>query len=279
MKLFSSVIIFLIIFSGNLLRASDTLKFGIYTADKPTTVVRQFRPLLNEVENTFNQRFQPQIKIKMNVAKSYEKGIEDIVSGKVHFARLGPASYIFATNKNQKLKILAMEAKKGKKVFNGVIVVHKDSQIMNIKQLKGKKFAFGNRLSTIGKFLSQQYLVNNGILASHLGSFEYLDRHDKVGASVSKGFFNAGALKEGTYKKLVKKGDPLRIIATFQNVTKPWVAKGELSADLVQKLRTTLLGLNEEESFKKLGHDGFLRGEDSDYQITRQAINSNDSFF
>ena len=110
------------------------------------------------------------VKIKMKVANSYQKGIDDIATGEVDFSRLGPASYIEATKINPDLSILAIESKGGQKTFYGIIGVHKNSSINNVQSLRGKSFAFGDQLSTIGRFLSQQYLVNNNIKASSLSA-------------------------------------------------------------------------------------------------------------
>ena len=69
-----------------------------------------------------------------------------------------------------------MESKKGQKTFNGVICIHKTSSIKKVSELAGKRFAFGNELSTIGRYLSQLYLLNNGVKASDLGYYEYLGK-------------------------------------------------------------------------------------------------------
>jgi phosphonate transport system substrate-binding protein len=259
--------------------ADTLLKFGVYTADKPSAVVRQFRPLLNVVESEMSQRLGGQVKIKMQVTKTYEKGIQDIVKGNVDFSRFGPASYITASRQNPELTILAMESKKGKKRFNGVICVAKGSSIQKVQDLKGKRFAFGNKLSTIGRFLSQLYLVEHGIKESDLSYYEYLGRHDKVGTAVAIGKFDAGALKESTFKKLLKKGYPLRALAIFPNVTKPWIARSGLSEKIRRTLSETLLNIKDSKALKALVKDGFLPGSDKDYAIIRASMNRNNEFF
>ena len=255
------------------------LTFGVYTSDKPTTVVKQFRPVLNVLQGVLTKSLAKPVQIKISVAKSYEIGIEDIVSGKVDFSRLGPASYVKAKERNPRLSILAMESKKGKKSFNGIICVRSDSSIGSIKELKGKSFAFGNEFSTIGRFLSQQYLMMNQISASDLSHFEYLGRHDKVGTAVGLRNFEGGALKEGTFKKLVAKGIPIRSIATFPNVTKPWVARKELPKKIQVALQEALLKPQDSETPKSLKKFGFMKGEDLEFDIIRNAMDKNLRFF
>ncbi len=259
--------------------ADILLKFGVYTADKPTAVVQQFRPILNAIESGMTQQSGENVRIKLQVAKSYEDGIRDLVEGKVDFSRFGPASYIEAKQTNPKISILAIESKKGKKQFLGIICVAKDSTIKNVRELAGKRFAFGNQKSTIGRYLSQQYLLKHNIKASDLANYEYLGRHDKVGTAVAIGKFDAGALKESTFKKLVKKGEHIRAIASFPNVTKPWIARSGLPKKIKEALSDVLLDLKDPDVFKHLKKDGFLRGTDDDYSIIRASIHNNHKFF
>ena len=184
--------------------AEIKLTFGVYTADKPTVVVKKFKPLLNVLENSLTRQLGEKVKIKLQIANTYDSGIENLTSGQVDFARLGPASYIEAKNQQPGIGVLALEAKKGKKQFNGVICVRADSPIKTISDLKTKRFAFGDKKSTIGRYLSQLYLFKNGLKAKDLSAYNYLNRHDKVGAAVASGQYDAGALKESTFTRLVK---------------------------------------------------------------------------
>lgn len=259
--------------------AEVVLNFGVYSSDKPTTMIKKFRPVLNAIESGVEKSLGEPVTIRMQVAKTYEQGVEDLVSGKVDFARFGPASYIQAKLLEPRIGIIAMESKKGKKVFQGLICVARDSNIREVSDLKGKRFAFGNERSTIGRYLSQLYLVEHGIHASDLKYYEYLGRHDKVGAAVAAGKFDAGALKEDTFYKLVKNGKPLKTLGHFPNVTKPWVARRGLSTSYLEVLRKVLLEMDDEVALKTLKKDGFVPGDDSDFSRIREAMARSKEFF
>lgn len=256
-----------------------SLSFGVYSSDKPSSMVRQFRPVLNALERRMTEIHGQPIKIRMHVAKSYEQGLNDLVSGKVDFARFGPASYVRAKEMEPRISILVLESKKGRKVFNGVFCVNKDSPIHEIAQLRGKSVAFGDEQSTIGRFLAQLYLVRHQIRSNDLAHYEYLGRHDAVGAAVGAGRFDAGALKESTFKKLVAEGIPLRVIAKFPNVTKPWIARGGLPEETVGLMREALLSLDDPKAMKALKKDGFVEGSDEDFSFIREAMLGNNQFF
>ncbi len=259
--------------------AEITLSFGIYAADKPTIVVKKFKPALKVLEKSLTQRMEEPVRIKLQVASTYEIGITNLTTGKVDFARLGPASYVEAKERQSTVKILALESKKGEKRFNGVICVAANSSINSPADLKGKRFAFGDQGSTIGRYLSQQFLLEQGIRANDLKEYDYLKRHDKVGSAVAAGQFDAGALKESTYKRLVADGSPLKVLATFPNVTKPWIARSELDQKIFLALKSSLLEMVNTEDQRSLKKNGFVEGNDSDFALIRKAIKQNSLFF
>lgn len=260
-------------------KSEITLSFGVYSSDKPSSMVRQFRPVLNALERQMAALHKGPVRIQMHVAKSYEQGVKDLVTGKVDFSRFGPASYIEAKDGDPRIKIIVVESNNGSKVFNGVICVDKDSEITQVTQLRGKTFAFGDERSTIGRYLAQLHLLRHGMRVGDLGNYEYLGRHDAVGAAVGAGRFAAGALKESTFMKLVRDGVPLRAIAKFPNVTKPWIARGGLPDLQVRLLREALLTLDNSKAMKSLAKDGFLVGTDDDYAFIREAMLGNQLFF
>lgn len=260
-------------------QAEVTLKFGVYATDSRSDMERKFRPALSALEADLSKRLGDTVNITLQISPSYEGGLDDLLEGRVDFTRLGPASYVLGKDKNSGISILAMDSKKGQKTFNGIIAVAEDSNIRSASQLKGRSFAFGNEQSTIGRYLSQLYLRENGVHAGDLSKYKYLGRHDKVGIAVGRGEFDAGALKESTFKKLVKKGLPIRALAKFPNVTKPWVARPGISSRIETALRESLLALNDPAALKALKVDGMLPGTDEDYAVIRKSIKENDQFF
>lgn len=255
--------------------AEQKLVFGIYAADKATEVVRKFRPKLNKLEVKMTELLEEKVTIRMKVTKTYEQGVNDLVTGAVDFSRFGPASYITAKKQNPSIQLLALESNKGSNVFYGIICVHADSDITEIEDLKGCSFAFGSDQSTIGRFLSQLYLFEHNVTADKLSRYDYLGRHDKVGMAVALKKYDAGALKESTFKKLVKTNQPIRQLASFPNVTKPWIARSGLSEKLSNTLQKALFSLKGKDKKSK----AFLPALDSDYDRIRNSIEGNAQFF
>lgn len=258
--------------------ADINLTFGTYAAVKPTATARKFVPFLNALAKIMTNILDEPVTIKIKIASKYEAGIIDLTQGHVDFSRFGPASYVTAKNLNPRIKIIAMESKKGAKTFKGIIAVHSESTIENLTALKGRSFAFGDKLSTIGRYLAQAELLNAGISGNDLAHYEYLGRHDKVGAAVGNKYFDAGALKENTFKKLQAKNIPIKALFTFDNVTKPWIASSKIPPRIFNALRIAMLNASDPEMLKDISKSGFLPGEDQDYDAIRAAIKRSAQF-
>jgi len=259
-------------------QADLTLTFGTYAADKPTDTVRKYRPFLTFLAEQMSVELGEAVTIKMKVAKEYEAGIDQLANGEVDLARFGPASYVLVMERNSDVQLVTMESKKGGKRFKGVIVVHADSDLQSMDQLSGRSFAFGDELSTIGRYLAQSHLLEAGISSAELQDFAYLGRHDLVGEAVGAGRFSAGALKESTYKKLVAKGVPIRVLLSFDNVTKPWLASANVPPRVVAAMRRVMLASENEEIVRQISKNGFLEGTDADYDFVRRAMAQSNLF-
>lgn len=247
------------------------LTFGLYQTDKATEMYRKFMPMLEAVQEGAGRRMNRDVEVELRIFRSYEEGIAALATGKVDFVRFGPASYVLAKQRNKNVHLIAMEQKKGKTRFKGLIVAHKDSGIETLADLKGKRFAFGDQNSTIGRYLAQEQLVNAGLFARKLSGYEYLDRHDKVARAVQLGDFDAGSIKESTFKKMNEDGS-LVVIQSFDNVTKPWIAREGLGADVGAALTQTLVSLDDADALAAFGVDCFVPSSDEQYNFVRSGM-------
>ena len=255
---------------------AETITFGVYTSDKPTAMYRKFMPILDYLEDRLG-RDGLNVSIKIKIYPSYSAALDAIVNAEVDFARFGPASYVLAKERNRDIRLLAMEHKKNQKRFYGIFIVPESSAITSLAEIKGKSFAFGDKNSTIGRYLSQAELVKAGVYARDLNSYEYLGRHDKVALAVAAGNYDAGVVKENTYKKYAEsKG--LKKIARFPNVTKPWVVRAGFDEKRFGVLQQALLELKDKKILKNLKQDGFLAAEDDDYEFVRQGMQGSKEF-
>ncbi|MCH9672172.1 MAG: PhnD/SsuA/transferrin family substrate-binding protein [Gammaproteobacteria bacterium] len=248
-----------------------TLDFGVYQSDKATVMFRKFRPVLDTLSASLTKTLGEAVEINLKIHKTYTAGQDSLVAGEVDFARFGPASYALAKERNDGLRLIAMENRKGSKHFKGAIIVRKESPYRSVSDLRGARFAFGNERSTIGRYLAQAALVEAGLHATDLDMHSYLDRHDRVLISVLLGDFDAGALKANTFERYKHRND-LRVLKEFDVVTKPWVARANLDDRLYGAIRAALLNLTDPAALKELKVKGFFPASDEDYKDIRAAM-------
>jgi len=247
------------------------LTFGIYQSDKATEMHRKFKPLIDYLSAEVSRRSESDIKFKLKIYKSYQAANEALVTGEVDFVRFGPASYILAKAKQPNIQLLAMEEKKGETRFKGLIVVLESSPIHTLSDLKDRSFAFGNINSTIGRYLAQSELAKAGVTSSSLSKLAFLGRHDKVFKAIELGDYDAGSLKESTFKKM-NINNELRIIHSFDNVTKPWIASAQLPSEIFEPLSKALIELSNPDILKQFKVSRFVAVKDEDYQYVREGI-------
>jgi len=123
---------------------SISISFGVYQTDKPTEMYKKFIPIIEYIQNDLEKKINKPVDIHFSIFNSYDEARKALIQGNIDFVRFGPASYILASEKNQNIKLIAMEHKKEEKRFKGVFVVAKDSPIKELKDLKEKRFAFGS---------------------------------------------------------------------------------------------------------------------------------------
>jgi phosphonate transport system substrate-binding protein len=249
-------------------RAPLSLRFGVYTSDRPTTLYREFTPFLESLEKCVGQRLDRPTDIELQIFRTYEAAIEALVLGQVDLVRFGPSSYVLSKEQNPGVELLAMETNGGEKDRPAVIVVRADSKIKSLQDLRGKSFAFGDERSTLGRFFVQAILVRQGLREKDLGAIRYVGRHDKIVKAVELGDCDAGCVNVNNTTELVKAGT-LRELARFQVPNKPVVARAGLPPEITNALRVALIECRDPGALKELKLTGFLPASDRDYDQVR----------
>lgn len=201
--------------------------------DKPSSITVGFIPG-GDLENTkkgallIAEAIQQELKIPVNVylSKNYSSLIEAMKEKKVDFAFFNALTFVFA-EKMVGAKVLL------KKVWNepyyySMILVKKDSNVKNLKQLKGKKIAFVDEKSSSGYLYPLLHFKKMKIdlkdfkavefSGSHSESVELLDRGQVDAIAV---FSNDKHLKQSAYVKYSKvknASDNVRVLWTSEPI-------------------------------------------------------------
>lgn len=245
------------------------LLFGTYASQRPAEVFSKVRPVLDAIESSL-EADDLQVRFDLRVLDTYTEVIDSLASGTLDIARLGPASYIMATDRQPQLSVLAQEDSGSNRV-EGVFIARKSTPIHSLQELRGKTLAFANEHSTAGRYLSQAILVRAGITGNTLRDFTYLGRHDKVAFAVAAGNYDAGVLRSTV---LDKSGldSKLKSLMRFSVPEKLWVARQGLENSLITTLREAFTSLDHQPALQGLGLSGFIYPPVDDYEQVRREM-------
>jgi phosphonate transport system substrate-binding protein len=213
------------------------------------------------------------IKITCNISKDYRDHIDTVGHDKVDLAYMGPASYVFMTQKYGKKHVLARLEISGTPLFQGVIVTRKNSRIRTLNDLKGKSFAFGDPNSTMSYLVPLSMLHKAGIRKDTLARHKFLSSHQNVAFGVLMGDFDAGAVKEEVFYKFKERG--LKDLVWTPKISEHvFVSRSTLPAETVNSLRNALLILSDKSILSAIKNrvTALVPADDSDYDNLRSII-------
>ena len=201
-------------------------------------LVRRFTPLSRYLEAKTGR------KIEIKISLSYEDHKQRVGEDRADLAFVGPFSYTQMTEHYGKKPLLAMLEGNNKTVFHGVIAVRRNEEIKTIQDLVGKRFAFGDKESTMGTLMPKLMLRGAGVELEQLSHYSFLRSHNEVALAVLGGFYDAGGLKEEVFHEYANRG--LRILAKSPPIPEHLFLAGKhLPVPLIRDLRKALIHLKD----------------------------------
>ena len=252
--------------------SGEQLVLGVHPYKSPSILIEKFQPLAKYLSKKLS------IPVEIKISKDYELHIKSISKNEFDIAYLGPASYVKLTKQFGKKSILARQRIKGKDSFKGVIIVRQDSNIENLKNLKNKRFAFGDVSSTMSHLVPRYMLIKAGVPVNKLKKYRFYGSHDNVALAVLTGDTDAGAVKEAVYNKYKSRG--LRALKFTPDISEHlFISTSKMSDKLTDDVRYLLLNMNSNNNIEKNifnsikpGIDGFVTAKDSDYKNLRDIL-------
>ena len=217
--------------------AQEPLVFWIHPYLPATELIKRFTPLARYLEDKLSRP------VTIKIEKSYQAHINRVGNDEFDIAFMGPSSYVNMSGAYGKKPLLARLVVRGKPVFFGMIIVRTDSPINNLKDLRGKSFAFGDPNSTMSHLVPRYMLKKAGVGLNDLKKYEFLHTHHNVALGVLGGYYDAGGVKEEVFRQYRERG--LRMLAKSPPISEhPFVARTTLPTTLVEALRKAFLELN-----------------------------------
>ena len=186
--------------ADNLQSDAGVLKFGFDLRLGPKEDVRIYLPFLKYLEQNSGNRFS--IRFTENM-KTQWKTLETALLTLLRWALL----IVFWQRKKYGAGCLVMGLNsEGKPEYRAVIFTKIDSPIKNLKDLKGKTFAFGDKCSTQGHIIPRKMLEDAGIVLEDLKAMSFTGSHTNTARAVLNGEYDAGGIQDTLAKKIVKEG-------------------------------------------------------------------------
>jgi phosphonate transport system substrate-binding protein len=264
-------LIALFLFIPGTVAAQETVILGIHPYLPSTELVKRFTPVAKSLGEETGKTFV------VYISKDYEDHIARTGKNEFHIAYMGPAGYVKMVERYGNKPLIARLEVNGTPTFQGCIVVKNDSSLRSLKELSGKRFAFGDIQSTMSHLVPRYMLMQEGVRVDDLSYHRFLNNHHNVALGVLSGDFDAGAVKEEVFHEYEKRGlmSIERTPAISEHV---FVASGRIPQKTVEALRKALFRLRDEEqnravmtSIKKT-ITGFVPARDSDYNNLRRIL-------
>ncbi|MHB8791425.1 MAG: phosphate/phosphite/phosphonate ABC transporter substrate-binding protein [Desulfobulbaceae bacterium] len=241
-------------------QAEGKYVFGVHPFESPTKLNAMFTPLLNYLSEQLGAP------VEFRSAKDYDTALANLIDGTVQFSYLGPSPFALLDEQYPgKIRIAAAVVNKGgSPTFQGVIAVKEDSPIKSLADLKGMRFAFGDRDSTLSCYVPAYMLMQAGVFDTM--TYEFVGSHNNVAKGILNGIFAAGGLQPNVAKEYEGKG--LRIIATSEPVYEHVIVIGpSVDQATADKIRQALLNVKDPAVYTSIKASlvGFTTVQASDY--------------
>ncbi|NQU66460.1 MAG: phosphate/phosphite/phosphonate ABC transporter substrate-binding protein [Candidatus Marinimicrobia bacterium] len=253
----------------------DTVYFGFITRYNPRIMYEEYQPIMDYLSRETPYLFE------IKLGKTYQDAVNYLENDIIQIASFGAVTYVEAHSKYGAIPILKPLNSEGEPNYRSLIVVRKDSDILNLKDLKNRTFAFASVHSTSGNLVPRYTLAGVGLTLENLSDYKNLKHHDSVAKAVLSGEYDAGAMKDIVAYKYLEKG--LRILDISDAVPSvPFVIKSDLDSTIVKYITKALLKIDVNvPEYQTLVSNwnpefryGFTETQDADYQIVRDMLNA-----
>ena len=228
---------------------------------------------------------QTGLTFEVSVPTSYAAVISAMGAGQVDVGWLSPLPYVIAHGRYGVKVILRTVRNKSDKYWS-FIIARRDTGINKLADLKGKRFAYGDPVSTSGCLYAKELIRSKGYNPDKFFSnVIYAGAHDKVVMAVYNKQVDAGAIYggvvsdarekvTGTIKDVMRKTKVIAKSAVIPNDTVS--VRKSLPAALTKKIRDGLMKVAASDEgriavMSLYGIDGFVLAKDSDYDSVRKV--------
>lgn len=277
MKKFSAVIFLLAACLGSDTWAAQALKelrISAIPDENPQEMLRIYTPFADYLTKEVG------IPVKFTPVVDYAATVEGLAANRLEMVWYGGLTSVQAAKQAKGARRIIMRKEDAE--FKSHFVTRKETGIKDLKDLKGKTFAFGSVSSTSGHLMPRYFLIKAGINPEKdFSKFSFSGAHDATVAWVEAGQVDAGALNFLVWDKLVetKKVDTAKVgifWTTPAYVDYVWTVRAGVDKGTVDKITKAFLKLDYKKPEDKKLLDlhrtkGYITAKDSDWKSIEDA--------
>jgi phosphonate transport system substrate-binding protein len=246
------------------------LVIGLIPEQDIFSQVERYRPLADYLSRKIGR------KIELKMLTRYGNIVNNFVSSGMDGAFFGSFTYTLAHAKLG-VEVLARPVNlDGASTYHGLLFVRKDSGIISMKEMKGKRFVFVDKATTAGYLLPLEYFYRHGVknYRTYFSETYFAGTHEDAIHDVLEKKADIGAAKNTVFERLAK-NDPgisrdLLILVKSPEVPENALAiRRDLDGALKQDIKAALLTMDREADgqavLKAFGAQRFIETTDKDY--------------
>jgi phosphonate transport system substrate-binding protein len=214
--------------------------------------------------------------VDLVIPTNYNATVEALGNGSLDFAYLGGLTYVKA---HAQYGVVPLVQRGSDRQFHSLFITQTASPINALKDLHGKKFAFGDINSTSGHLMPFYAMSQAGLDVDKDLSFRYTGNHPATAKAVEAGTVDAGAMDESVYHAMIDGGQLDKSKVRIFFTTPPfldyvWVARKETSAADRSAFSNAFLSLKapaDAAVLDILRGTSFVRANDPEYDTLRMV--------
>lgn len=254
------------------LRAQSVIRVGLIPSEDSRAMLASSQQLLDALEKNLG------LKVQGFVAADYNGVIEAMRAGHIEVAYLGPFSYVLGTTVADIEAFATAETQKsGRTFYHSQIITRQDSGIKDIKDLKGRTFAFVDPSSTSGHLFPKAGLIKLGIDPdTYFGRVLFTGSHDANALAVANKRVDAATIADRIFdaavqKNLVKSEDIHVVWKSGPIPESPTVWRKNLSPELKAKIKSAFLNIRDITWADQGKLNRFVETDDAAYNVIRDT--------
>jgi phosphonate transport system substrate-binding protein len=229
--------------------------------------------------------------IKAVVLNNYSAVTEGMTSKNVDIAWVGPLDYVVA-HKINGAEVMTKSVRCSRDTppvclpsYKAFIIANVNSNINSVSDLRGKKFVFGDTLSTSSNLWPRYVMKKNGLDPDKDVTRSNISNQTQIAITVCQGAADAGAIYDdartnsGAATSCPGIMQKTKIVATTDPPIPgdPQMIRQGLNSAQKQKVKDTFVAMGNDPEMKKALKalytiDGLVPAQDSDYQLVRDIV-------